>query len=200
MFPILSHGLTVNASCHIVNKLVHHIKSVLLGPSEVSGCDSTISDSFNLGNCSLNHLNIMDTGYIDTVQVCSFLSWLMDTHISNSCSLGNGVDSKQTRVGVISIESTDLFKKRWNGKKWQRFKVLNLLFLDEHIYVANWHHSHRRGQQLPWQQPGPVCCWCRNPSWRVGQLPVHAAGHRMPGPHWYQLLLTDSPLQSEPTC
>lgn len=75
----------------------------------------------------------------------------MDTHISNSCSLGNGVDSKQTRVGVISIESTDLFKKKKDemGKKLQRFKLLNLMFLDEHIYVANGHHSHQRGQQLP---------------------------------------------------
>lgn len=97
---------------------MHHINSVLLGPSEVSGSDSTISDSFNLGNCSFHHLNIMDTGYIDTVQIWSFLSRLMDTHISNSCSLGNGVDSKQTRVGVISIESTDLYKKKMKwGKK-----------------------------------------------------------------------------------
>lgn len=61
-------------------------------------------------------------------------------------------------------------------------------------------HSHQRGQQLPWQHPGPVCWWCMSPSWHAGQLPVHAAGHWRQEPHWCLLLLTHSPPQSGPNC
>lgn len=49
-----------------------------------------------------------DCSYVDKNRR---LSWLRETHISSSCSLGNGVDSKQTRVGVACIESSDLWRK-----------------------------------------------------------------------------------------
>lgn len=61
----------------------------------------------------------------------------MDTHISNSCSLGNGVDSKQSRVRIIGIESTDLFNAKMKQGKLQRFQMLNLMSLDAHVYIAN---------------------------------------------------------------
>lgn len=61
----------------------------------------------------------------------------MDAHISNSCRLGNGVDSKQSRVGIIGIESTDLFNTKMKQGKLQRFQMLNLMSLDAHIYIAN---------------------------------------------------------------
>lgn len=39
---------------------------------------------------------------------------MADTYISSCCSLGNGVNSKQTRVRVTCIESTDLLQKNYN--------------------------------------------------------------------------------------
>lgn len=64
-----------------------------------------------------------DTDYIHTAQTLAsrFLPPPMDAHISNSCSLGNGVDSKQSRVGIIGIKSTDLFNKI----KWGKLEILN---------------------------------------------------------------------------
>lgn len=99
---------------------MHCIKRILLGLGKVSSCDSTISDSFNLGNRSLNHLEIKDSDYIHTLMLLRrFLSPLLDTHVSNSCSLGNGVDSKQSRVGIIGAQCTDLFN---GGKKKKKIK------------------------------------------------------------------------------
>lgn len=90
------------------------MRKIVLGLGEVSGCDSTISDSFNLGNRSPNHLDKKGTSHIHTAQmlVSRFRSSLMDTYISNSSSLRDGVDSKQSRVRIIGIESTDLVNKK----------------------------------------------------------------------------------------
>lgn len=67
------------------------------------------------------------------------------------------------------------------------------------VYITNW-HSHQRGQQLPWQRPGPVCWWRMSPSWHTDQLPLHAAGHWRPEPRWCLPPPTDSPPQNGPNC
>lgn len=57
----------------------------------------------------------------------SFLFRPVNTYITSSGSLGNGVDSKQTRVRVARIESADLFRK----KKEKSFKGL--------VAILIWH-------------------------------------------------------------
>lgn len=52
----------------------------------------------------------------------------MDTHISHSSSLGNGVDSKQARVEVISTESADLLDENRERAKLQGFQRLDPVF------------------------------------------------------------------------
>lgn len=49
----------------------------------------------------------------------------MHAYISNCCSLGNGVDSKQSRVGIIGTESADLFNEE--NMKWGKLEGFQML-------------------------------------------------------------------------
>lgn len=129
----------------------------------------------------------------------SFLFWPVNTYITSSSSLGNGVDSKQTRVRVACIESADLFRKKKKSFKGL-VAILILHTLNKTMLCILTSNGSAVALATPWTSllvaheplftcgPAPSTC-CRTLKARASLEP--AAADSATTAEWTKLLLPD---------